>query len=332
MRILVTGATGFVGSVIVPELVRKFGSDSVSTYVLPGDRIPESWKHQKIRIIYGDITDEKRILEAAREKTHVIHLAGLISYWRRDFSRLMRVNWLGVRAVVEACLRAGVGRLVHVSSVGAIGFRKRGELIDEATPFNWPPYFHYMTSKYLGQRAVEEAAQRKGLNAIIFNPASIMGPGDPVLETPHNQLYARVYGGRMFGSFRGGLGVVDVRDVSAAVIKGLDRGRAGERYLLVGANLSYPDVLRLIGKHAGRPVHPFPVPASLLAAAGLSLELMSHLTRKKPLFTYSYGRLSGWTTFYSNEKSRRDFSHEYIPIEKTIRDSCRYFENAFIPS
>jgi len=332
MKILVTGATGFVGSVLVPELVRIFGPDSVSTYVLPGDRIPESWKSENVRILYGDITDEKRVLEAARGQTHVIHLAGLISYWRRDFSRLMRVNFQGVRALVEACLRGRIHRLVHVSSVGAIGFRKRGELIDEATPFNWPPYFHYMTSKYLGQTVVVEAAQRKGLNAIIFNPASIMGPGDPVLETPHNQLYARVYGGRMFGSFRGGLGVVDVRDVSAAVIKGLDRGRTGEKYLLVGANLYYPDVLRLIGKYAQRPVHPFPVPASLLSAAGLSLELVSQLTRKKPLLTYAYGRLSGLTTFYSNAKSRRDFSHEYIPIEKTIRDSCRYFEKAFIPS
>jgi len=332
MKILVTGATGFVGSVLVPDLIRKFGPDSVSTYVLPGDRIPASWKDENVRIVYGDITDEKRVLEAARGQTHVIHLAGLISYWRRDFSGLMRVNWLGVRAVVEACLRAHIHRLVHVSSVGAIGFRKRGELIDEATPFNWPPYFHYMTSKYLGQKVVEEAAQEKGLNAVIFNPASIMGPGDPVLETPHNQLYARVYGGRMSGSFRGGLGVVDVRDVTAIIMKGLELDRAGEKYLLVGANLYYPEVLRLIGKHAQRPVHPFLVPASLLSAAGLSLELVSHLTRKKPLLTYAYGRLSGWTTFYSNEKSCRDFSHEYIPIEKTIQDSCRYFEKAFIPS
>jgi len=332
MKILVTGATGFVGSVLVPDLIRKFGPDSVSTYVLPGDRIPASWKDENVRIVYGDITDEKRVLEAARGQTHVIHLAGLISYWRRDFSGLMRVNWLGVRAVVEACLRAHIHRLVHVSSVGAIGFRKRGELIDEATPFNWPPYFHYMTSKYLGQKVVEEAAQEKGLNAVIFNPASIMGPGDPVLETPHNQLYARVYGGRMSGSFRGGLGVVDVRDVTAIIMKGLELDRAGEKYLLVGANLYYPEVLRLIGKHAQRPVHPFLVPASLLSAAGLSLELVSHLTRKKPLLTYAYGRLSGWTTFYSNEKSCRDFSHEYLPIEKTIQDSCRYFEKTFIPS
>jgi dihydroflavonol-4-reductase len=329
MRILVTGATGFVGSVLVPKLVGQYGPDSISAYVLPGDRIPASWREEKVRVFPGDITDRKSLLEAAKNHTHVIHLAGLISYWRKDFERLMTVNWQGVRAVIDACLQSGVTRLVHVSSVGAIGFRKRGRLIDETTSFNWPPYFHYMTSKFYGQEAVAEAVRKKGLNAVILNPASIMGPGDPVLGTPHNQLYARVYGGLMLGSFRGGLGVVDVRDVAEIIVKGLDRGRTGEKYLLVGANLGYPEVLRLIGKHAGRPVYPFRVPGWVLSAAGLSMEMVSLLTRKRPLLTYAYGRLSGWTTFYSNEKSRRDFSHEYIPVEKTVRDSCRYFERTF---
>jgi len=332
MKILVTGATGFVGSVLVPDLVRRFGPDSISAYVLPGDRLPVSWKDAKVRVFHGDITDGERLFEAVQGHTHVIHLAGFISYWRRDFSRLRRVNRDGVKAVVDACLRARVRRLVHVSSVGAIGFKKRGQPVEETTPFNWPFTFHYMTSKYHGQRVVEEAVRTSGLEAVIFNPASIMGPGDPVLATPHNQLYARVYSGRMFGSFRGGLGVVDVRDVAAAIVKGLDRGRPGEKYLLVGANLKYPDVLRLIGKHAGRKVYPFPVPAALLSAAGLVLELLSGLTGEKPLLTYSYGRLSGWTTFYSNEKSRRELSHEYIPIEETIRDACRYFEKTFMSS
>jgi dihydroflavonol-4-reductase len=332
MRILVTGATGFVGSVLIPELLKKYGADAISAFVLPGDRVPASWRGENVRVFSGDIADPERVLEAAQEHTHVIHLAGLVSYWRRDFDRLMRVNRKGVRAVVDACLEAHVLRLIHVSSVGAVGFRKRGELIDEEIPFNWPPCFYYMTSKYLGQRVVEEAVRNKGLNAVILIPASIMGPGDPVLETIHNQLYARVYSGRMFGSFSGGLGVVDVRDVSAIIMKALDGGQAGEKYLLVGANLAYPDVIRLIGHYARRKVHPFRVPSAVISAAGLSLELASHLTRRRPMLTYAYGRLSGWTTFYSNKKSRRDFCHEYIPVDETVRDSCRYFERTFIPS
>jgi dihydroflavonol-4-reductase len=187
-----------------------------------------------------------------------------------------------------------------------------------------------MTSKRFGHLAVADAARRKGLNAIILNPASIMGPGDFLRETPHNRLFDAVYRGRLFGSFAGGLGVVDVRDVAAIILKGLARGEAGESYLLVGANVSYADVLRLIGREAHRRVRPFGVPAVLLSAAGLAWEGVSLLTRQKPLLTYAYGRLSGWTTYYDNSKSRRDFGHEYIPIEKTIRDACRHFEKTFL--
>jgi dihydroflavonol-4-reductase len=330
MKILVTGATGFVGSVLVPELVKKFGAASISAYVLPGDRIPASWESQRIGIILGEIADREVLAEACRGQSHVIHLAAYISYWRRDFDRLMKINYEGVRSVVEGSLRSGVQRLVHISSVGALGFDPRGTLTDEETPFNWPPYFHYMTSKWLGQRIVEEAVQKKGLPAIILNPASIMGPGDHRFDTPHNQLYAGVYKGRLFGSFSGGLGVVDVRDITAIIVKSLERGRIGEKYLLAGANLSYPEVLRLIGKHARRPVYPFRVPSTFLATAGLTLELASHLTRKKPLLTFAYGKLSGWKTYYSSAKGAKEFSHVYIGIEETIKDSCAYFEKTFL--
>jgi dihydroflavonol-4-reductase len=291
-----------------------------------------SWRDQGIPVVYGDITERGRLLQAVDRRSHVIHLAGLVSYWRRDFHRLMRVNYEGTRAVVDACLRANVKRLVHISSVGAIGIKKMGELIDESTAFNWPPKFYYMTSKYLGQLAVEKAVRTKGLNSVIFNLASVMGPGDFLLQTPHNQLYERVYRGQMVGSFGGGLGVVDVRDVADLIIKGLGRGAAGEKYLLVGANVRYLDLLRLIGKHARRRVYPFPIPGPLLSAAGLASEMVGLLTGNRPLLTYAYGRLSGWTTFYSNTKSRRDFSHKYIPIEATISDACRFFEKTFMAS
>ncbi len=329
MKLLVTGATGFVGSILVPRLIERYGSESIGVYVLPGDPLPASWKGEGISVFRGDISDPNRLFQAVEGRSHVIHLAGLISYWRRDFGRLMQVNFGGTRTVVSACLQANVSRLVHISSVGAVGLKKSGEPIDESTAYNWPPEFYYMTSKYLGQQVVEKAVRTRGLNAVIFNLASVMGPGDFFLETPHNQLYQRVYRGRSFGSFRGGLGVVDVRDVVSLIIKGLDQGAAGEKYILVGANLRYPDVLRLIGKYARRRVYPFPVPALLLSSAGLMLEMVSLLSRKMPLLIYAYGRLSGWTTFYSNEKSRREFSHDYIPIEETIRDGCRFFEKTF---
>ena len=331
MKILVTGATGFVGSVLMPELIINYGTDSVSAFVLPGDKIPRSWAGQKIRLFYGDVTDGPAVSRAVAGHSHVIHLAGLISYWRNDAARLIRINRDGVRYVVEACLRHGVNRMVHVSSVGAVGFNKDGLPADESTPFNWPPNFYYMTSKYEGQKIVEEAVIQSGLKAIILNPASIMGPGDHNYATPHNQLYHTICCRGLIGSFAGGLAIVDVRDLVAIILKALHSGKIGQKYLVVGANLPYPDVIRIISRCCGRKAYPIPLPPFLVAAAGGLLELWSQGTKKRPPLTYSYGRLSGWVAYYSNENSRKEFSHSYIPVERTIQDSWEYFKNTFGP-
>jgi dihydroflavonol-4-reductase len=176
---------------------------------------------------------------------------------------------------------------------------------------------------------VEEAVRTRGLPAVILNPASIMGPGDHLVTTPHNQLYRSICEGRLLGSFAGGLAVVDVRDLAALILKALERGRIGEKYLAVGANLTYPDVIRMISRGCGRKSFPFRMPAPLIALAGGLLEGASLLTGKRPLLTAAYGRLSGWTAYYSNEKSRREFGHEYIPVETTVADGWEYYRTNF---
>lgn len=329
MKILVTGATGFVGAVLMPRLIQRFGAESLTAFVLPEDKIPLSWAGQDVRVRRGDIADEEAAADAIQDHSHVIHLAGLISYWKRDLARLMKVNRDGARCVVEACLRCGVKRLIHISSVGAIGFHKDGRPAAEDTPFNWPSNIHYMTSKHEGQRIVEEAVRERGLPAVIISPASIMGPGDHNLATPHNQLYRTICRQRLFGSFSGGLAVIDVRDLVDLILKALEGGRIGEKYLAVGANVSYPQMVRMISRSCGRRAYPFKIPAPLVAAAGGLLELVSAFTKKRPLLTYAYGRISGWRAYYSNEKSRKEFSHAYIPIERTVADGWTYFVETF---
>jgi len=329
MKILVTGATGFVGAVLMPRLIRRFGAESLTAFVLPEDKVPLSWAGQDVRIRRGDIADAGAVENAIQGYPHVIHMAGLISYWKRDLAQLMRVNRDGTRCVVEACLRHGVKRLVHVSSVGAIGFHKKGRVATEDTPFNWPSNIHYMTSKHEGQRIVEEAVRERGLPAVILNAASIMGPGDHNIATPHNQLYRVICRKRSLGSFSGGLAVVDVRDLADIILKALEQGRIGEKYLIVGANVSFPEMVRLISRSSGRKSYPFRIPAPLVAAAGGLIELVSAFTKKRPLLTFAYGKLSGWRAYYSNEKSRREFSHSYIPVERTVADGYAYFAETF---
>ena len=126
--------------------------------------------------------------------SHVIHLAGLISYWKRDRRLLDRVNREGVRCVVEACLAEKVERLVHVSSVGAIGFHRDGTPADEETPFNWPDSLPYMTSKRDGQQVVEAAVRARGLPARDPQPGLDHGPGRPRRGAPRTTGFTARYG------------------------------------------------------------------------------------------------------------------------------------------
>jgi dihydroflavonol-4-reductase len=332
VKVLVTGATGFVGSVLMPELIARYGASAVSAFVLPGDPLPATWRGSGVRTLAGDISDARAVRTAAAGHSHIVHLAGFISYWKGDADRLRTVNEDGVLSVVEAALGAGIERLIHVSSIGAIGFRADGSPADETTPFNWPADILYMASKRRGQDIVEQAVRERGLRAVILNPASIMGPGDHNPATPHNELYRRISRGPLFGSFSGGLAIVDVRDLVALILKALERwGRDSESYLIVGANLSYRDVIRRISRACGRKADPFPVPAPLLAAAGHVLERASRRTGRRPLLTAAYGRLSGWTAYYDNTKSRQDFGHVYIDADKTITDGWEYYRDTFGP-
>lgn len=329
MKILVSGATGFVGSVLMPGLVRRYGAEAVGAFVLPGEALPSTWREAGVRTFAGDIADAAAVAAAVRGHSHVVHMAGVISYWKGDEGRLKAVNEDGVRSVVEASLAAGVERLVHISSVGAVGFHKDGRPADETTPYNWPDDILYMASKRRGQDIVERAARERGLRAVVLNPASIMGPGDDNPATPLNELYTRICRRTQIGSFAGGLAIVDVRDLAAIILKALEgRGRDGESYLIVGANLPYSGVVRRISRACGRKSYPVPVPALLLTAAGRVLERVARRSGRRPLLTAAYGRLSGWTAYYDGSKSRREFDHSYIDIDKTIADGWAYYRDS----
>ena len=326
MNILVTGASGFVGRRLLQRLLETRAADRICALLLPTDSLPYSLA-SKIEIRHGDLRESESVRAAIQGQDLVFHVAGFISYWILDAGLMEAVNVGGVRTVVDACLEFGVRRLVHVSSVGAIGFNPDGRPADEGTPFNWPESFGYMTSKRDGQKVVMDAVKYRGLDAVVVNPASVMGPGDPTPTSAHNRLYASMYRGRsFFGTFGGGLAVVDVRDLVETILAAAERGRAGEAYLSVGANLPYTAVLALMARHSGRRFIPFVVPPLALTAAGWLAELLSRLTRRRPLVTAAYGRLSGWTAYYSSEKSRLELGIAYRAFEGTIADGCRYYE------
>jgi dihydroflavonol-4-reductase len=326
MNILITGAGGFVGRTLVHMILERYPNDRLFAFLLPTEEEPAEWG-MNVTSIRGDIRDREAVRSAVAGKDLVFHLAAYISYWILDQQLMQSINRDAVSILVDECIAAGIKRLVHVSSVGAIGFRKDATESPETEPFNWPVDFGYMTTKRDGQNIVLKAVQERGLDAVIVNPASIMGPGDPSPNSAHNRLYADMYRRPFFfGTFAGGLAVVDVRDLASVIIAAAEKGRKGACYLAVGANVPYRRVLELMSGHARKLFVPFAVPPFLLTLVGCLLEGFSRVTRKRPFLTCAYGRLSGWTAYYSNAKSIKELGVEYRPLETTIGDACDWYE------
>jgi dihydroflavonol-4-reductase len=327
LRILVTGATGFVGSVLLPKLVERHGASGLRCLVLPGE-MPGTDNHwRSVEVCRGDITDAAAVAVAVRGCEVVLHLAGLISYRQSDRARLFRINAEGAAKVAGACARAGVRRLVHVSSTGATGFCREGGPATASTPFNWPSAFHYMTSKREGQESVRRIAAASGLEVVTVIPAAIMGPGDANPTTPHNRLYALVRSSPVLPTFTGGTSIVDVRDVADAILRGIDAKVEPEPFLLAGANRRYSDVLRQIAAGMGRRVRLVSVPAPIAAGAGFLFEAAR--VSSAPI-TYAYGLMSGWRCYHDGSHGRLLLGHQYRSFDATILDDCRFFSERHV--
>ncbi|MFO7650110.1 MAG: NAD-dependent epimerase/dehydratase family protein [bacterium] len=329
MRLLVTGATGFLGRALIPRLVERFGPGSVGALLLPGDAFPDCWRDLAVREIRGDVADAGSVDSAVAGSDAVIHAAGLVTYARRDRAALARVNVLGTRHVAAACVMHRVKRLVHISSVGALGMRRDGVPTDEDQPYNWPAGFVYMESKIAGQSEVLRRVESDGLNAVVLNPASIMGPGDPTPSSAHNRLHAFVRSSPVLPSFRGSLGVVDVRDAAEIAAKAVQQGVPGRCYLLSGSNVSYPDVLAAMARAMGLRRVVVVLPGWMLAGAGWAAEGLAAAVGRPPALAESYGRLSAWRCCYTNERSCGEFAHTYRAFETTVADGCRYYLENF---
>jgi nucleoside-diphosphate-sugar epimerase len=187
-----------------------------------------------------------------------------------------------------------------------------------------------MKTKYEGQQVVIDAIENRSLEAVILNPASIMGPGDRNFQSPQNQMYDRLYHKKLIGSFCGGLAIVDVRDLVTIIIKSLSMSEIRwNKYLVVGENSTYRKLIKLLGEKSGKKVYPFKIPPGIITVLGVLNESFSKTFKIKAVLTYSYGKISGMYGYYSNRRSIEEFSHKYYSIEQTVEDGCRFFEEYF---
>jgi dihydroflavonol-4-reductase len=229
VRVYVTGASGFIGGHVAREL-RAAGHD--------------------VRDEWIDLLDRERLRRAISGCEAVFHLAALYSY-DAPASEHERVNVEGTRAVVELCRELGVRRLVHTSTCGTCGPVPGRPATEEDEPPDWELAVPYKRTKIEAERIVLAAAG-DGLDAVVVNPTTPVGDGDR-FPTPTGRMIEGVATGRYRGYLDTGLNVVDVRDVARGHLLALERGRAGERYLLGGADLTLRELFAAIAGLAGRP-------------------------------------------------------------------------------
>lgn len=244
-----TGATGFVGGHVAAEL-RAQGAD--------------------VRAERVDLLDRDGLERAAESCEAAFHVAALYSYDDAP-EQFEQVNVQGTRNVVEACVRRGIRRLVHTSTAGTCGPVPGRDATEDDGPPTWELAVPYKRTKLVSERLVLAAA-KEGLDAVVVNPTTPVGPGDRK-PTPTGRMIAGVAQGRIRAYLAGtGLNVVDVRDVARGHALALERGVRGERYLLGGENLALSELFGRIADLAGRPRPRIRVPyAAARAAAALRL-------------------------------------------------------------
>jgi len=319
---LVTGATGFVGSAVARALIRR--GHRVRVLARPGgDR--RNIAGLDVAVAEGDLGDEASLARAVAGCRFVVHVAADYRIWVPDPDAMLRANVAGTMALMRAALAAGVERIVHCSSVAALGLNADASPADEVTAVNEASVVGiYKKSKYRGEQAVLAMVREQGLPAVIVNPAAPIGPRD-IKPTPTGRMIADAASGRMPAYVDTGLCVVHVDDVAEGHVLALEHGRIGERYILGGENLSLRDLLGLVAGSVGRRPPRIRLPAALLWPVAMGFEGLARVSSIEPLVTRDHLRMSRKKMFFSHAKAARELGFTPRPAAEAVADAVAWF-------
>ncbi len=319
--LVITGATGYIGSQVVLALLSRYAGEVKCRVIARNSSDCSFLKGLPVDIVRADILDPLALNEAFKGVETVFHCAGLISSTRNFRNALYETNVLGTRNVVNASLFNKVRRLVMTSSIAAIGVPDDGSSASESTSFQeWQRRNGYMEAKHLAElEALRGLAE--GLDVVLVNPGVVIGVDvrNPASVSSSNDVLGLIYRGRLPFFPSGSTGFVDVRDVADAHIAAWEKGCSGERYIVVGHNLSFQELVTRIGSMEGsRTGQAFMVPNGLGLLAGLGGECWSMLLNRPSFISLESIRLSSRKLAYSNIRSLQELSLRYRELQETL--------------
>jgi dihydroflavonol-4-reductase len=325
MTTLVTGATGFIGSALVRQLLRVGHQVRVLVRSTSNLRNLEGLPVETVR---GDLTERSSLNQALIGCKVLFHVAADYRLWVLEPDKMYESNVAGTRNVMLAAADAGVERIVYTSSVATLGLRPDGLPADEKTPSVLEDMIgHYKRSKFLAEAAVQALVKEQGLPVIIVNPSTPIGPRD-IKPTPTGRMIVEAASGRIPAFVNTGLNLVNVDDVAIGHRLALEHGRIGERYILGGENLTLQAILTQIAILVGRrPPRLRLHPAVVLPIAHLAEIWARLVSAKEPLITVDGVRLARKPMFFSSDKAKRELGFNPQPVKEALAAAITWFRH-----
>ncbi len=324
MKVFVTGGTGFVGASVVRELLAG-GAEVRALARRNSDR--RNLEGLNIEVVEGDLDDVDLLARAMADCEWGFHVAAHYSLLRRDREAIYRANVEGTRHILQAARAAGIQRLVHTSSVAAIGVPPDGEAADETFQTTVGELVSdYKKSKFLAEQLAREAA-REGLPVVIVNPSTPIGPYD-VKPTPTGDIVLRFLQRRMPAYVDTGMNLIHVRDVSIGHIRAAEKGRVGERYILGHRNMTLKEILDILAAITGLPAPTRRLPHWLPIVVGAVDELfLSRLTGKPPTVAFDSARMAAHPMYYDATRAVTYLGLPQTPIETALQEAVTWFRD-----
>lgn len=330
--ILVSGATGFLGSHLLVHLLKKeekiraikrtdsrfeLAANVFSFYGLSLDDPVND-----IEWVEADLNDIYSLEDAFDKVDHVFHTAAKVSFLTSDKKEMMKTNVSGTANLVNIALEKKIRKFCHVSSIAAIGRGDIRKVIDEDVVWKASKRnSNYAVSKYEGEREVWRGIE-EGLNAVIVNPSIILGPGE--MTSGSARLIETVEKGLHFYT-KGTNGFVDVRDVVQIMIRLMESDISSERFVVSAENLDYKTLFGIIAASLNTNPPKYQASDFLGNIAWRYEKIKSLFTGRKPLITEETARTASNRYLYSSEKLIKELNYNFIPVGQTIRETSWFY-------